>query len=64
MFVVGLILGSGLPVQFALVNSEDALYCGNRFLANPRVVGAAVVSVKRRIHCQMLFEEQPNKIFK
>ena len=48
MFVGCLILGSGLPVQFALVNSEDALYCGNRFLANPRVVGAAVVSVKRK----------------
>ena len=64
MFVVCLILGSGLPVQFALVNNEDALYCGNRFLANPRVVVAAVVSVKRRIHCQMLFQEQPNKIFK
>ena len=47
MFVVCLILGSGLPVQFALVNSEDALYCGNRFLANPRVVGAAVVSVNK-----------------
>lgn len=45
MFVGCLILGSGLPVQFALVNSEDALYCGNRFLANPRVVGAAVVSL-------------------
>ena len=48
MFVVCLILGSGLPVQFALVNSEDALYCGNRFLANPRVVVAAVVSVKKK----------------
>ena len=32
--------------QFALVNSEDALYCGNRFLANPNVVVAAVVDVE------------------
>ena len=33
--------------QFALVNSEDALYCGNKFLANPKVVVVVVVSKKR-----------------
>jgi len=32
-------------LQFALVNSEDALYCGNRFLANPSVVVAAEAGV-------------------
>ena len=30
--------------QFALVNSEDALYCGNKFLANPKVVVVVFVS--------------------
>ena len=36
------------PGQFALVNSEDALYCGNKFLANPKVVVVVVVSRKKR----------------
>ena len=34
--------------QFALVNSEDALYCGNKFLANPKVVVVVFVSEMKK----------------
>ena len=34
--------------QFALVNSDDALYCGNKFLANPKVVVVVFVSEMKK----------------
>ena len=58
------------PGQFALVNSEDALYCGNKFLANPKVVVVVVVSrKKKRIYYNfwypqnLLHKERENKTY-
>lgn len=47
-------------VQFALVNSDDALYCGKRFLANPKEPVVDVVSAKKK-SCNWMHKS--NKFF-